>query len=139
MTDFGGVETFRFVSRGVEVNGKEFVPYRELENCQVARERAVRAHTEAWEEIERMKEALRTYAAVQPLHSKPPGQLQDDLRAIAGQEHIHVASIGSDSCLVCCCDRRAPVHKRMPRPFVAHPAMIEKMSFVHIKPDVLRP
>ncbi len=53
-----GVKSFRFVPRGVEVNGKEFVPYRELENCQEARERAVRAHTEAWEEINRLRKLV---------------------------------------------------------------------------------
>lgn len=58
MPHIDGVESFRFVPRGVEVNGKEFVPYRELENCQEARERTVRAHTEAWEEIKRLREAI---------------------------------------------------------------------------------
>ena len=48
VANFGGVESIRFIPRGVEVNGKEFVPANELENCQEARERAVRAHTKAW-------------------------------------------------------------------------------------------
>ncbi len=53
-----GVESFRFVPRGVEVNGKDFVPHHELENCQEARERAIRAHTKAYEEIQRLQKII---------------------------------------------------------------------------------
>lgn len=63
-------------------------------------------------EAERLREALRTYAAIQRLDLKTPGQLQRDLRAIAGAEHVHVASIGSDRCLLCGLDLRHEVHKR---------------------------
>ncbi len=58
MPTFEGLVSFRFVPRGVEVNGKHFVPANELDNCQEARERAVRAHTKAWAEIERLRDML---------------------------------------------------------------------------------
>ncbi len=58
MTDFAGVESMRFVPRGVEVNGDEFVPIRELENCQETRERVILAHTKAWDEIKRLRHVI---------------------------------------------------------------------------------
>lgn len=58
--DFGGLESFRFIPRGVEVNGVDFVSANELKNCQEARERTVRAHTEAWEEIKTLRSRIAT-------------------------------------------------------------------------------
>jgi len=63
-------------------------------------------------EAERLREALLTYAAIQRLDLKTLGQLQRDLRAIAGAEHCHVASIASDRCLLCRLDLRHEVHRR---------------------------
>lgn len=60
MSEFGGLETFRFIPCGVEVNGTDFVQARELTNCQEARERVVKAHTEAWEEIKTLKLRIAT-------------------------------------------------------------------------------
>jgi len=59
----------------------------------------------------RVVEALRTYAAVQPLNLLKPGQIQDDLRAIAGDRHTHRRSIGSDRCLICRRDLCDPIHQ----------------------------
>ncbi len=58
-----------------------------------------------------MREALLSYAALGPLDG-PPGQVQRDLREIAGEQHIHRASIGSDRCLICHHDLRHEVHTR---------------------------
>ncbi len=68
-------------------------------------------------EGDRMREALLSYAAVQPLHSKHPGQIQRDLRAIAGEEHFHVKMISDDRCLICRHDLRHEIHKREPSRF----------------------
>lgn len=70
---------------------------------------------EAADEIDRMREALLSYAAVQPLESKHPGQIQRDLRAIAGEEHVHVAMISDSRCLICRHDLRHEVHTRLPQ------------------------
>ncbi len=83
---FGGVETIRFVPRGVEVNGKEYVPVHELKNCQEARERAVRAHTEAWAKIKKLREDILSYANHEPLDLLSPAEIQRGLLAL-GQEH----------------------------------------------------
>ncbi len=61
---------------------------------------------------DRMREALLSYAAVQYLPSKSPGQIQADLRSMAGQPHIHVAMISDSRCLICRHDVRHEVHKR---------------------------
>jgi hypothetical protein len=66
-------------------------------------------------EVERLREALLSYAAVQFLPSKSPGQIQRDLRAIAGEEHIHVAMISDSRCLICRHDLRHEVHTRLPQ------------------------
>lgn len=83
MSEFGGLESFRFIPRGVEVNGKDFVPANELRNCQEARERVVLAHSKAWDEIMRLRGAIRDYAGHQPLDLKGPAEIQGDLLAIA--------------------------------------------------------
>ncbi len=64
--------------------------------------------------IARMREALLSYAAVQFLPSKSPGQIQADLRSMAGQPHIHVAMISDSRCLICRHDVHHEVHKRLP-------------------------
>lgn len=59
-----------------------------------------------------MERALRRYAAIQPIDLKSMGEVQDDLRAIAGDRHMHRKSIGSDECLLCGHDLRHEVHQR---------------------------
>ena len=85
MTDqhFGGIESIRFIPRGVEVNGTDFVPANQLENCEEARERIVKAHSKLWEEIQSLRKAIQDYAGHQPLDLKGPAEIQHDLLAIA--------------------------------------------------------
>lgn len=55
--------------------------------------------------------AIRRYANHQPLDVKSPREIQRELLAIAGDEHVHVAST-SDACLICGRDLRDDVHIR---------------------------
>lgn len=59
-----------------------------------------------------LKSALLAYAGQAPLDRLSPREIQRDLRAIAGQPHIHRASISSDQCWVCKRDLRDPIHLR---------------------------
>mgnify|MGYP006180258757 CR=1 FL=1 len=54
--------------------------------------------------------ALRQYASLAPLDILSARQIQSDLKAIAGEGHVHRASIGSNECWVCGRDLRDPVH-----------------------------
>ena len=56
--------------------------------------------------------ALRRYASHAPLDLLSPRELQADLLAIAGNKHMHRASIGSDACWICGRDLRDAVHER---------------------------
>ena len=59
-----------------------------------------------------MERALRRYAAIQPIDLKSMGEIQNDLRAIAGDRHTHSNMIGSDECLLCGHDLRHEIHRR---------------------------
>ena len=63
-------------------------------------------------EGERLRKAIQSYAAHQPLDIKTPGQIQRDLHAIAGDEHIPVASLDGDICFICKRDLRHAIHIR---------------------------
>ena len=62
-------------------------------------------------EENRMREALLSYAAIQPLDKKSPGEIQRDLRSIAGEHHDHVRMISDDRCLICRHDINHEVHQ----------------------------
>ena len=59
-----------------------------------------------------MKSAIQGYASRQPLDLIKPAELQAHLRAISGDPHTHVRSIGTDQCLICRRDLRDDVHVR---------------------------
>ena len=59
--------------------------------------------------------ALRRYAGIQPLDLLRAQELQSDLRAIAGDQHVHRAMIRSDECLLCGHDRLDEVHTSIPK------------------------
>ena len=62
-------------------------------------------------ENQRLREALRSYANHHPLNLKSPRQIQQDLLAICGDKHMHVAGI-RDACAICHRDLRDDVHIR---------------------------
>ena len=61
-----------------------------------------------------IEKALRQYATTQPLDQITAHELQCDLLAIAGDEHVHVKSIfHRDQCAICCRDIRDEIHTRI--------------------------
>lgn len=62
--------------------------------------------------LERMKAAILHLANHAPLDLMGPSEMQQHLRAIAGEPHVHKASIGPnrDQCDICLCDIRNEVH-----------------------------
>lgn len=58
----------------------------------------------------KLRSAVLAYAGQAPLDLLSPREIQHDLRSIAGEPHIHHASIGSDHCWVCKRDLRDSVH-----------------------------
>lgn len=58
----------------------------------------------------RLHRAITDYAAIQPLDLLGMAKIQSDLRAIAGEKHVHRKTIGSDECLLCKRDLRHAVH-----------------------------
>lgn len=60
----------------------------------------------------RMARALRRYEAIQPLDLLTGKQIAEDIRSIAGDEHLHRRMIASDECLLCGHDRDHPIHTR---------------------------
>ena len=63
----------------------------------------------------RMARAIGHYAAHAAIDLKSPKEIQDDLRAIAGWPHTHIASIGSDDCDLCGHNFRHDIHHRIAR------------------------
>lgn len=61
-------------------------------------------------EHRRICRAIGHYAEHAPIDLKSPSEIQRDLRAICGERHYHVASIGSDECDLCGRDLRNEVH-----------------------------
>ena len=61
-------------------------------------------------EADRMKDALLSYAAVQPLDIKRPGDIQRDLRSIAGKKHKYQRMISDIRCMICCHNKEHEVH-----------------------------
>lgn len=59
-----------------------------------------------------IERALRQYADLGMFDGRSMRGIQVDLRAIAGDKHIHRASIGSDECILCCRYLRDEIHLR---------------------------
>lgn len=56
------------------------------------------------------EDAIRHYASHATLDLLHPSEIQRDLRAIAGERHMHRKSIGSDACDLCGRDLRNEIH-----------------------------